>query len=155
MVNMNALEFAKHLRESSKRLQNNVTGVLYSQMTAIKVDLEDFSPVDKDVFRQSWRLKKISSTRDSLFFHMRIDNNTPYGVHVDQGVAPGEAPWYFPNKAKEPSGKLILRNGRVWAGGLSPSGFVVGGIVDKKIYYNKSKINKIVTEVADAVLGAL
>lgn len=156
MSKSNLPEFIKLLRESSKRLKNNVSGAMYPEMVSLTEDLKGFSPVDKDDFRQGWRNGRISSPPKNALFAGRIENRaTSYGHYLDQGVEKGAAPWYYPNPDKKRSGKLILRNGRVWAGGLSQSGFVVGGIIDKTIYYNNKRINRITIAVADAVIGAL
>jgi hypothetical protein len=151
---MNALEYAQHLRQSAISLQKNVPAVLYAEMEEIKKDLEKRSPVDSEEFKQGWRILRASKSSGEIF-HMRIDNKTAYGLHLDLGVGVGEAPWYFPNKSKPPSGKLATKNGRVWAGGLSPSGFVFGGIIDPVIFYNKGRKNSIARKVADTVVGVL
>jgi prolipoprotein diacylglyceryltransferase len=45
--------------------------------------------------------------------------------------------------------------GRVWAGGKSPFGHVVGGIIDPVIYHNNRLQLKIVNSIADAITGLL
>ena len=147
-------EFVKSLQQVSKRVLNNVQGVMYDDTVALTQELKDRSPVDKDEFRRNWRFRKLAG-HGSAISAFRIENKTKYGVHLDQGVEEGAAPWYFPNPNKKPSGKLIAVDGMVWAGGKSPSGFVVGGIIDKVIYYNNTRINKLANRIAEAVIGVV
>lgn len=144
-------EFIQEFRELPKRLKDSVTTTLNAEADAIYNDLVALSPVDKAEFQQNWRITKSSSPGKIQMYSMRIDNETPYGVFVDQGAEKGAAPWYFPNPKKQPSGKLIFRNGKVWAGGLSPSGFVIGGIIDKTIFINTRRLDRIARNLADGI----
>jgi len=147
-------EFVKSLRQVSKRLYNNVHGVMYEETLELVKELQDRSPIDKDEFRRNWRFRK-SGSQGSVISSFRIENKTRYGVFLDQGAEIGGEPWYFPNPNSKPSGKLKIDNGMVWAGGKSPSGFVFGGIIDKVIYYNDTRINKIANKIAEAAIGSI
>ena len=143
-------EFMGVLQEMPKKLDSSVKNLLYNEIQSITKDLIDQSPIDKDVFKQNWRSLKVNTPGVSSMFSMRIENKTPYGVFLDQGAEPGQAPWYFPS-SNPPSGKLTLANGKVWAGGLSPFGFVIGGMIDKVIYYNTRRVDRIARDLANLV----
>lgn len=150
-------EFITSLTQLSKRVQNNVSASLYMDTQTLIGELKDRSPVDKDVFRRNWRQSR-PKKEAGVIASTRIANFTPYAMALDEGAKKGGAPWYFPRgKAKggtkSKSGKLILANGRVWAGGLSPSGFVIGGISEKII--TSRRCHELAKNLADAVIGAI
>jgi hypothetical protein len=127
--------------------------------------LSDFkarSPVDKDLFRSNWKLSRSSSS--GSIASIGIVNRTPYGGYLDEGAEKGGAPWYFPKKDESVSnsGKLRLYNGRVWAGGKSPSGFVgddvdgqMLGITDSIFYMNTKRQIAIARRIADNIVSVI
>jgi hypothetical protein len=147
-------EIIEILGGAQKRIKDSVNSVLYEEVASITKDLVDLSPVDKGDFKHGWRNLKVSNSDQNNIFSMRIENNTPYGEFLDQGVEENAGPWYFPGSGVK-SGKLTSVNGKVWAGGLSPSGFVIGGMIDPVIYYNTKRVDRIARKLAIAVLGAL
>ena len=116
------------------------------------------SPLDKGLFRRNWEMRKLGRTA-SKRMTFRLENRTFYGPWLDLGAEPGREPWGWPN-AKNPgpvskSGKLRIENGRVWAGGKSPEGFVTGGIVNQVIFYNVARQVDLANNLADSVIGVL
>jgi len=148
---MNIAEFNNRLSGLYSRVSSNLKSALYEQARLIRHDLQARSPEDTGIFKSSWVMSRISSADNSL--SITVQNPISYGYFLEAGVPIGKAPWYFPHAKSKPSGKLVVRNGRVWAGGLSPSGFVVEGIT---IVVADSKTEKrVVKSLADGIMGAL
>jgi hypothetical protein len=156
--------FISELGNISKRVESVVRNVMYAESTTLLEELKARSPKDKDIFRTNWELRSQNST--GSISHYRIQNRTPYGSYLDEGAEVGGKPWYWPNAGTKGyakrsrgktsnSGKLISMNGRVWAGGKSPSGFVIGGIIDPIIFYNEKRQLQIAQSVANAVIEAI
>ena len=142
-----------------KRLLNNVQTALYVQAQDVVKDLMDRSPVDTGAFKNNWLLSRTNDPEPGVFYSVSIQNNLPYAKALDEGVDPSGTPWYWPNP-KNPgpvskSGKLTIQNGRVWAGGKSPFGFVVGGISQKVLIENDTRLSVIANSMADAVVSSL
>lgn len=130
-------------------------------------EMKEMSPVDSTEFRSRWALS-LQSLKRSTYHKLVITNSTPYGIYLDEGAPFGGPPWFFPTKRqrdsadintddgfKSKSGKLIVKNGRVWAGGLSPYGHVVGGITDTVIFENERKLLRLANDVADGIVAAI
>ena len=155
-------QFINDIRNMSTRVANSVKSSVYIEGQSLLSDFKARSPVDKDIFRSSWRLSHQSSS--SNIASIGIVNRTPYGGYLDEGAEKGGAPWYFPKKDESvsKSGKLRLYNGRVWAGGRSPSGFVgdnvdgqLVGITDSIFYMNTKRQIKIARRIADNIIGVI
>jgi len=157
MTTMTLQEFVAYLPQMKKRVLNNVRSTMYVESNKIFEDIVNRSPLDKGPFRASWKLR--SNRNGNAISSVRIQNDTPYGIFLDEGAEPGDVPWYWPNaKNKGPksnSGKLKIVNGRIWAGGLSPQGFVVHGIVDVIIFKNPKRLRELAINVAQSVIGAI
>ena len=149
---MNLSEFNKRLQGLSSRATSNVKSALYEQAKEIKQDLQARSPVDTGIFRSSWVMSRMQGTGGAL--SMMIKNPIPYGHWLDEGGFMQGPPWYFPSTVgAKPTGKLTVQKGKVWAGGLSPSGFVVGGIVRVVLSVNRRK--RFANAIADGIIGAV
>ena len=157
MTVMTLKEFVDYLPQMKKRVLNNIRSTMYVESNKILSELISRSPLDEGVFRSGWTFK---SMRDSAkISNVRIQNDTPYGIYLDEGGEPRGVPWYWPSIKNRPpiskSGKLKLVNGRVWAGGLSPEGFVVKGIVDVVIFRNSARQRELARSVAQSVIEAI
>ena len=156
---MRLSEFNKNVSSLSQRVKSNVKASLYAEVELLRKDLVERSPKDSGYFASNWSIMRVG-TRSGLA-SMSVRNQTPYAVPLDLGAKKGGPPWHFPRSTRTVGGttsrsnKLILANGRVWAGGLSPSGFVVGGIIDPVIYYNYARQLKMADVIADSVVAAL
>lgn len=81
-----------------------------------------------------------------------MSNPTPYGIFMDEGAGVGKPPWNFSGKSK--TGKLVVRNGRVWAGGLNPGhSKTVGGATGPVLLDNPTRVNQLTNKIADVVIG--
>lgn len=158
MSSVTLKEFIETLSQNKRRALASVRTTAYRDFVNLTEEMKLRSPLDSGFFRKNWELKERGSNSVKLA-NFRVQNRTFYGSFLDEGVPPGGVPWYWPN-AKNPgpiskSGKLALINGRVWAGGKSPSGFVEGGIVDRVIFYNHKRQLEMADRVANAFVEAL
>jgi hypothetical protein len=157
MSSMTLQEFIDYLPQMKRKVISNVQTSLYNDAVEVLEELKERSPLDEGVFRIGWELRSVRGS--NAISKLRIQNKTPYGIYLDQGGTPGDHPWYWPSAhnpgPKSKSGKLVIFNGRVWAGGRSPQGFVVGGLVDPVIFYNQKKKNQIAVNLAKAVIEAI
>lgn len=157
MTNTTLQEFVSDLPQMKSRVLANVRNTFYIEAKSLIEELKLRSPVDKDVFRKNWELQDNNAL--GLISSFTIQNTTPYSSYLDEGGEPGGKPWYWPSKKNKgpisKSGKLTEEIGRVWAGGKSPSGFVIGGIVDPVIFNNPARQLLIAEKVADAVIEVI
>lgn len=157
MSSMTLNEFIEYLPSMKKKVLTNIKVAMYMEAVSIVDELKKRSPVDDAVFIASWNLRRTQGM--NTISSLRINNNTPYGIFLDEGGEPEKVPWYWPNdKNKGPiskSGKLKKVNGKIWAGGRSPSGFVVGGITDVVIYHNPKRQTQMAISVANAIIEAV
>lgn len=152
---MSLQEFIADLPQMKGRVLSSIHTALYAEAVNLIEEFKLRSPLDKDVFRKNWELVNGQKSVGDIS-SLRIQNRTPYGIFLDEGGEPGGVPWYWPNsKNKKPSGKLIVRNGRVWAGGKSPSGFVIGGITNVVVYRNPSRQRQMAMNIAKSVIEAI
>ena len=149
---MNINEFNKSMSSLYSRVTSNVKSTLFEQAQLIRHDLQERSPIDTGLFKSSWVLSRMSGSGSSLSIAIR--NSTPYGHWLDEGGIVKGPPWYFPKDGAKRTGKLAVRNGKVWAGGLSPSGFVSPGIT-KVIVENRKIQVRAAKALADAIIGAV
>lgn len=154
---MDVLVYAEQLRSLSSRVRSNVRSVVYANATDYVSEMREMSPLDSGMFKSSWSLSRAGVNR-SVYHSLIIRNNTPYGIYLDEGALKGGPPWFFPKKragdgATSATGKLIVKNGRVWAGGLSPYGHVIGGISDTVL--NDRRMLKLAGDVADGIIAAI
>lgn len=151
-------EFLEYLPTMKKKVLSGIRATMYSETVSLVEELRKRSPVDKYVFISEWRLVSGRGNAEAIS-SLRIKNDTPYGIFVDEGAEPGKVPWYWPSPSNpgpiSRSGKLKIVNGRVWAGGRSPSGFVVGGITDVVIYHNAKRQRQMANSVAKAIIEAV
>ncbi len=154
-MNMNIHDFTKKTKSMSSQASSNIKSVLFEQSRLLRHELQARSPVDKGIFRSNWTMSRIVGTPKRL--SVSIKNPTSYGHWLDEGGVVKGPPWYFSGTdgTVSPSGKLKVSGGKVWAGGLSPSGFVEGGIIDFVIPVGGEKETRILNSAIDAVLGAL
>lgn len=141
---MNIQNYISELSTLSARLRLSTKTAMFAEAQAIKSELQARSPYDQGYFASQWFIARQSGNSDNSY-SVAIKNNTPYGPYLDQGAEKGGPPWFFPkddsgDNTVSKSGKLILINGRVWAGGKSPAGFVhEKGLIDSVIYDNDAR----------------
>ena len=156
-------QFINDMRNASSRVRNSIKVSLMLECESLLNDFKARSPVDQDVFRTAWTLVRGSSRSNSIASNAII-NRTPYGGYLDEGAEKGGYPWYFPkgSESVSKSGKLRLFNGRVWAGGRSPSGFVgddisgqTFGITDSILVYNEKRQIQIARRIAEDIMKVI
>jgi hypothetical protein len=158
---MNLSEFINQYSGLDSRLRSSVRSTLFEECRSLAKDFKRRSPIDSGLFASNWVVSRIGRGTGS-FAGYSIINPTPYAIWLDEGGQPGGIPWFFPRKDSDgsaanisPSGKLIYKDGRVWAGGKSPSGFVIGGITDKILLNNPKRIDRIANSIADIIIKQL
>ncbi len=81
-------------------------------------------------------------------------NDTPYAIFMEEGAERNKLPWNYPGVRKKRTGKLAIRNGRVWAGGLNPGhSKTVRGAIGPVLVDNNRRLNQLTKKIADAVIG--
>ena len=149
-------EFVSSLSSVGSRAKTSVRGALISETDRLLQDFRARSPIDSSLFQSSW-YAHIQSGELSV----TIKNPLIYAPFVDDGAEPGKPPWNFPKGGKgrgntvSKSGKVILKNNRVWAGGLSPTGFVIGGISDSILMNSKKRQKEIARSIATSIIGVI
>jgi len=151
-------KFISELRLSKRKSLAAIKTTGYIDSVNIMEELKLRSPLDKGTFRKNWDIRELGRT-NSKSITFRLENRTFYAPWLDYGGEVGGEPWDWPNENNpgpiSKSGKLQVWNGRVWAGGRSPAGFVFGGIINPVIYYNSKRQLDMANHLADAVIGAL
>ena len=146
--------FSDSLRKAPKKIKWVVVSNMSKETTLVMSDLQERSPVDSGKFSSSWRRTPVPNGVNTIF-HERIENPVDYGEYLDFGVPEGEHPWFFPDPERKPTGKLTLANGMVWAGGKSPSGFVIGGIINPVIFENSGRVTELANKIAEDILDEI
>jgi len=86
------------------------------------------SPEDEGIFRTNWSTPKETLSENRI--DISINNDTPYGVAIDEGSKLGHRPWpnvgpYYPKLGKY---KTMLNKGRIFST-MAPEG-VIEPVVD-------------------------
>lgn len=153
---MELLDYINDFAQKAEKLNEKVRMQLNPVLLDIKTQIINRSPKDTGAFRSRWRML-ITNTEAGI--DVLYKNVTDYAVPLEEGIRPGAHPWYWfqPKTEGETSrsGKLVYQKRRVWAGGRSPEGHVVDGILKPIMYkkYEKGKENQ--KNITDAVLNAL
>lgn len=142
-----------------KRMHNSlrprISSVLYVECRSLLLDFRERSPVDSGEYKSGWSLITSRFSAPNILSGYSLRNRTPrYGQYMEYGADVNSAPWYFPGKGKKRTGKLRVKDGKVWAGGLNPGhDKTAGGAIGPVLSNNKRRINSIAKKVADAVIG--
>ena len=157
MSSVSIRDFSLTMQQLSNRVKGVIGLTLFVESQSIMGDIRKRAPLDRGTYSRGWKLQRVLKSGNTLAAY-KIENRTPYGVFLEEGADKDEFPWYYP-KSKVKSGKLTLKNNRVWAGGKSPMGFVVkggiGGAINLTIYYNNRRKQQLARTIADSVLGML
>jgi len=111
------------------------------------------SPEEKPHYRDQWRVDRTRYTDNTVIAGLRIYNKTPYASAMEYGGIEGGHPWpWYPRRK---SGRLTTGgDGRVWAGGLSPSPghtMTMGGAITKVSEKNRD-FRFLAKDIADKIL---
>lgn len=143
---------SKLFRRASTKMNARITKNLLNECADIRKDFQERSPVDSGRYRANWRLKASSFRSPSTIASVSIYNDTRYSYFMDLGAEKNQAPWFFPSKARR-TGKLAVRNGRVWAGGLNPGhGKTMHGAIGPALVNNNKRLNKMANSFADTII---
>jgi len=154
---MTLLEFLNRIKLTVRgpKFKKASVQALKKNEAAIMQTLRANSPVDSGFFRSRWRVSLTKFAEAGELAGMIISNDTEhYGQFMEVGAEPGQAPWYFPNKTRKgKTGKLIVADGKVWAGGLKPGhNLTVGGVL-QNAFSDKSKIlEKLMIDVSNSAI---
>lgn len=149
-------EVEADIRKVAKTMRSNIQKALFFEATLIKKDIQDRSPVDSGFFRKNWTISRNRFQSGNEFTGVSISNQTSYAFYMEFGAPEGGKPWYYPNPKRKRTGKLIRRNGRVWAGGLNPGHTkTVGGAIGPIIAENEPRLRKLTNIIADSILGGI
>ena len=140
----------------STSMKSSISSVLFKEGSALLSDFQSRAPVDSGSFKHNWKLSRNRFSSGNTIVSISLYNATPYAVFMEYGAEQNKAPWFFSESKKKKSGKLAVINGRVWAGGLNPGhSDTVRGAIRPVLFDNKKRINQLVTNIADAVIGGL
>ena len=149
-----AIQMSTGLRKMQSGMKRNMQVALYNEGRLLLNDVKDHAPVDSGLYRKSWVLSRNRVSIGNSFTGILISNNTPYAYYMEFGAPEGGPPWYYPNPKKKRSGKLIRRNGRVWAGGKNPGHTkTIGGAYSQ--VFTGQRMNKLTGLIADSIIGGL
>lgn len=141
------------LRSISVNMRVNVRIALYKEAAILRNDFKARSPVDTGRYRDSWKIARDRFSSGNTLASVSIYNDTPYGEYMEYGAAKNQAPWYYPGSRKRRTGKLALRNNRVWAGGLLPGhSATVNGAIDPVIFNNERRLRKLANIIGDSAI---
>ncbi len=135
-------------------IEEGSRSILYRKDKTILALLRAHSPKDSGKFSSNWRVARSRFGKRKILAGLVVVNDTPnYGQFVAFGAEPKKAPWYFPHGKKVATGKLMVHQGRVWAGGLNPGHVdTVGGPI---VQVMDSFANKFSQEFADKIIRSI
>lgn len=153
------MEFSRYvnkLLDSAQKAQDTILEKIRPAALDLKAQIQARSPVDTGSYRRSWRYITIKKAKEVC---LQFKNPVSYGEALNLGSAPGRDPWFWfqpENEGeKSRSKKLIYAEGRVWAGGRSPGGYVIGGVVKPLIDANSSRGRRNIGNITRATTEAL
>lgn len=151
-------QYAAQLRDAVRTIRSKTKLVLFKEGTRLVTDFQQRSPVDTGFYRSRWRMSRDRFGSGGSIAAVVISNDTLYAPAMEFGIEKNQAPWFFPagkdGKRKKRTGKLAVRQGRVWAGGLDPGhALTAGGAIDPVIFRNKKRQRALATAIANEVLG--
>lgn len=150
-----ALQMGRNIRTMATSMSGNIQRALYAESQNLLQDFKSRSPVDSGFYKRNWKVSRNRYRSGDVFASVNIYNRTPYAFWMEFGAPENEAPWYYPGTKKR-TGKLIRRNGRVWAGGLNPGhAETVGGSINPVLAENEPRLRKLSNLIADSVIGGL
>jgi len=156
MSTVSASKMGVELRNMATNMRRNTQLTLYREGSLLLRDIKNRAPVDSGTYQKRWVLFRNRFSSGNILTGISISNNTPYAIYMEQGAEVGGAPWFYPNPKKKRSGKLVRRNGRVWAGGLNPGhANTVGGAIGPIIANNAQRKKKLSNALADSIIGGL
>jgi hypothetical protein len=153
---LTAIQMSTSLNGMQKDFKRNVQIALYAEGASLLAEMKDRSPIDSGLYRKRWVLSRNRFGSGNMFSGIVISNSAPHAYYMEYGAPKGAPPWFYPNPKKKRTGKLILRNGRVWAGGLNPGhGKTIGGAIGPVLTNNKKRMNELTNTIADSIIRGL
>lgn len=146
-------EFIKSIPSLNWKMQTGARVALYKEANTLLKDFEGRSPVDSGEYRRGWKMNK--SYRGGIAVRI-FNSDTKKGSWMEEGVGEGEAPWYFSKGMKRKSGKLVVVNNRVWAGGKNPGhSKTVRGALDPVLFRNPVRQLNITKIIAEGIIKGI
>ena len=144
--------FLKDLAYWPIKMQTGARIGLYSEGNKLMKDFESHSPLDTGKYKAGWRTAKSFQGKIAI----KIFNAEGKGGLMEEGTGTEEAPWYYPGTRKKKSGKLIVKNGRVWAGGLNPGHTLsAGGPMNNVFFKRKRRQTQLTKVIANNIIERL
>lgn len=146
-------EIAIVFKNANPKIKSNIRNLLTEERKNVLSDLKEHSPFDTGYFSSNW---VVTVSRDSYGFV--IKNKTKYSFFMEYGAEKERAPWFYRHRTKKGTyrkgtGKLKIKDGRVWAGGLNPGhSKTIGGPIFKTLFKTQKRLNKITKKYVDAVI---
>jgi len=140
---------------AAETIRPAIRNVLFAESNDLSREFQERSPIDTGEYAGNWKVKRSNYLPGNIIASYTVFNDTDdYGIFMEFGATPGEAPWYF--EGSSDSGKLGISEGKVWAGGLEP-GFsnTVGGAVGPTLLDNQQRLDRIANTIADVIIRKL
>lgn len=152
-------QYIAQLNGVVSRVRVRTKAVLFKEGRLLVSDFQQRAPVDTGFYQSRWRMSRDRFGTGQSIAGVVISNDTLYAPAMEFGAERNKAPWFFPagkdGKRKKRTGKLAVRQGRVWAGGLDPGiNKTAGGAIDPVIFRNRKRQRAIANAIANEVLGA-
>lgn len=143
------------LQSIGTKMRNSVKSTLHEEAVLLLSDFKEHSPEDTGKYKSLWFIGKSRFAGVNSVANVVIKNTDPKASVMEFGAAKHEAPWFYPG-GKKRTGKLVVRNGRVWAGGLNPGhSKTVGGAINRVLYNNSKRQMRIVKKIASNMIEAI
>lgn len=147
---MNIEQMSVNLQKAGKAMETGIKLALYKESTSLLNQIKEHAPVSTGYYRNNWKVSRGRVSIGGSFASLTYSNSTSYAEYMEYGADKGAYPWFFPNK-KKASGRLTVRNGRVWAGGLNPGHEkTVGGAYNQ--VFTEQKLDYLCNKIADGAL---
>jgi len=148
-------QMQRELKALGTKMRNSVKSTLQEEAPLLLADIKAHSPEDSGEFKSLWFIGKSRSIGRGSVANIVIRNTDSKASLMEFGALRNQAPWFYPG-SKVKTGKLIVRHGRVWAGGLHPGhSKTVGGAINRVIYNNTRRQLKIVKKIANGLIEAI
>ena len=145
---------SSELNAMSSKMRSGAKRALNAESRRLRSEFQSRSPVDTGEYRSGWKLRSGGTSGDG-FASVVIYNENEISELMEFGALLKQAPWYYPS-GKKRSGKLAIRNGRVWAGGIKPGHTLTfGGAIGSGLFRNSKRMQKLVKNIADGAIGGI
>ena len=148
-------QISSELRNMTAKMRSGAKRALYAESQNLRSEFQGRSPVDTGKFQSRWGISRNRFAQGDSFGGVSIFNDNNIAELMEFGAGINEAPWYYPSSTKR-TGKLAVKNGRVWAGGMKPGHTrTFGGAIGAGLFNNNRRLLKLTNKIADGVIGGI